>query len=228
MRSAPRPQPACYNALPSGDSGLAFRLRSFLRGDGTPPPSRGNGLLDYVHPAWDAPEKKRRCPTICCNIGHRAEKSVSFMLWNLQRPGLTGCCSGAPITRKRERVIPGRQSDVRERGSSPRPAGASARSWTERPSWSFRRLSPQAHSQGPWLWLLMLKSCCNGLWNERPNLRVGSACRWKSYKIAGSRRPRPRPIFRQSIAMAIARRITRRGIQVLSPSFAFRFDGGGP
>jgi hypothetical protein len=75
--------------------------------------------------------------------------------------------------------------------------------------------------------LLMLKSCCNGLWNGRPNLRVGSACRWKSYKIAGSRRPRPRPIFRQSIAMAIARRITRRGIQVLSPSFAFRFDGGG-
>jgi len=198
-----------------------------LRGDGTPPPSRGNGLLDYVHPAWDAPQKKRRCLTICCNIGHRAEKSVGFMLWNLQRPGLTGCCSGAPITRKRERVIPGRQSDVRERGSSPRPAGASARSWTERPSWSFRRLSPQAHSQGPWLWLLMLKSCCNGLWNGRPNLRVGSACRWKSYKIAGSRRPRPRPIFRQSIAMAIARRITRRGIQVLSPSFAFRFDGGG-
>jgi len=63
-------------------------------------------------------------------------------------------------------------------------AGASARSWTERPSWSFRRLSPQAHSQGPWLWLLMLKSCCNVLWNERPNLRVGSACGWKSYKIA--------------------------------------------
>jgi hypothetical protein len=132
VRSAPRPQPACYNALPSGDSGLAFRLRSFLRGDGTPPPSRGNGLLDYVHPAWDAPQKKRRCLTICCNIGHRAEKSVGFMLWNLQRPGLTGCCSGAPITRSR--VIPGRQSDVRERGSSPRPAGASARSWTERPS----------------------------------------------------------------------------------------------
>ena len=48
----------------------------------------------------------------------------------------------------------------------------------------------------------------------------------------GSRRARPRPIFLQSIAIAIARRITRREIQVLSPllspSFAFRFDGGGP
>ena len=222
MRSAPRPQPACYNALPSGDSGLAFRLRSFLRGDGTPPPSRGNGLLDYVHPAWDAPQKKRRCPTICCNIGHRAEKSVSFMLWNLQRPGLTGCCSGAPITRSRV-ILAANQTFA----SADRRRVQPARSWTERPSACgacLHKLILKGHGCG----CLCSSPAAMGSGTSVLICGLGPHADGSPTRSPGSRRPRPRPIFRQSIAMAIARRITRRGIQVLSPSFAFRFDGGGP
>ena len=168
------------------------------------------------------PQKKRQCLTICCNIGHRAEKSVSFMLWNLQRPGLTGCCSGAPITRKRERVIPGRQSDVRERGSSPRPAGA----FLDRKTISacLHKLILKGHGCG----CLCSSPAAMGSGTSVLICGLGPHADGSPTRSPGSRRPRPRPIFRQSIAMAIARRITRRGIQVLSPSFAFRFDGGGP
>ncbi len=53
VRSSPRLplQPPCCNALPFADSGLEFRSRSQPRRGGTPPPGRGNVLLDPGHPA---------------------------------------------------------------------------------------------------------------------------------------------------------------------------------